>query len=98
MCIRYDNSRNSPRYDCSSSILNSHGQAACSLDSQASDELLEDCKEQYPNTKVIQYPYNVVDEQATLMMLDEVLNTWGRYVCSCHFAAWAALPLPPIMT
>ena len=40
--------------------------------------LVEQVQKQYPNTKVIPYPYQNVDEQETLMLLDDVLNMWGR--------------------
>jgi hypothetical protein len=40
--------------------------------------LVEDVEDKYPNTKVIPYPYKQVDEQETLVLLDEVLNSWGR--------------------
>ena len=39
----------------------------------------------YPNTKIIDYPYSVSSEQDTLTLIDEALNTWGRldvWVCS----------------
>jgi hypothetical protein len=41
--------------------------------------LVEEIEELYPNTKVIPYPYKHVDEQETLTLLDDVLNSWGRY-------------------
>lgn len=39
----------------------------------------------YPNTKIIPYPYNVAKEDETLVLIDEVLNSFGRldvWVCS----------------
>jgi hypothetical protein len=39
----------------------------------------EEVEEKFPNTKVIPYPYKHVDEQETLTLLDDVLNSWGRY-------------------
>ncbi|TAQ84419.1 hypothetical protein B7494_g7260 [Chlorociboria aeruginascens] len=37
------------------------------------------------NTKIIPYPFNVAKEEETLMLIDDVLNSWGRldiWVCS----------------
>lgn len=31
-----------------------------------------------PNTKIIPYPLLISDEQATLALIDDVLNAWGR--------------------
>ncbi|KAL5449661.1 hypothetical protein PMIN06_006786 [Paraphaeosphaeria minitans] len=33
---------------------------------------------QFPNTKVIPYPYHPTSEEATLGLIDDVLNAWGR--------------------
>ena len=32
----------------------------------------------HPNTKIISYPLSLSDEQATLVLIDDVLNAWGR--------------------
>jgi len=40
---------------------------------------------EHPNTKIIPYPFNVAKEDETLVLLDEVLNAFGRldvWVCS----------------
>ncbi|KAI9681133.1 MAG: hypothetical protein M1817_002415 [Caeruleum heppii] len=40
---------------------------------------------EFPNTKIIGYPLNVANEEASLVLLDDVLNAWGRldvWVCS----------------
>ena len=40
---------------------------------------------EYPNTKIIAYPFNVAKEDETLVLIDEVLNAFGRldvWVCS----------------
>ncbi len=31
-----------------------------------------------PNTKIIPYPLLIADEQATLTLIDDILNAWGR--------------------
>lgn len=49
-----------------------------------STTIIEQLK-QYPNTKVIDYPYSVSNEQDTLSLIDEALNDFGRidvWVCS----------------
>jgi hypothetical protein len=40
--------------------------------------LVEEVEKKFPNTKIIPYPYKHVDEQETLGLLDDVLNSWGR--------------------
>ncbi|KAI9798417.1 MAG: hypothetical protein M1833_004811 [Piccolia ochrophora] len=48
-------------------------------------ELVEEVSKLYPKTKIIGYPYNVANEEATLELIDNVLNAWGRldvWVCS----------------
>ena len=63
-----------------------HGAAviyACH-DSSSAIEFPE-LKKQYPQTKVIDYPYSISSEQDTLILIDEALNAWGRvdvWVCS----------------
>jgi len=32
----------------------------------------------HPDTKIILYPLSLSDEQATLTLIDDVLNAWGR--------------------
>lgn len=44
--------------------------------------LVEEVNKEYPNTKIIGYPYNYANEEATLGLIDDVLNAWGRYVDS----------------
>lgn len=34
--------------------------------------------EAHPNTKIIPYPFIAADEQATLALIDDILNSWGR--------------------
>lgn len=34
--------------------------------------------EDHPNTKIIPYPLIAADEQATLTLIDDILNSWGR--------------------
>ncbi|KZF23785.1 NAD(P)-binding protein [Xylona heveae TC161] len=69
--------------------LAAHGAAcvyACSVaPSENYLELAEEVNAAYPNTKVIGYPYNISNEEDTLGLIDDVLNTWGRldvWVCS----------------
>lgn len=53
-------------------------------DSTTSPEF-PDLKKQYPNTKVIDYPYSISSEHDTLVLIDEALNAFGRvdiWVCS----------------
>ncbi|KAI9885539.1 MAG: hypothetical protein M1823_002678 [Watsoniomyces obsoletus] len=76
--------------------LAAHG-AACVY---ACDKSLEDdydhlkavVAEQYPNTKIIGYPYDVADEEATLGLIDDVLNTWGRLDIWVHSAGLLGPP------
>ncbi|KAF1959182.1 NAD(P)-binding protein [Byssothecium circinans] len=62
--------------------LATHGAAciyACSTSSSDSyDTLASSVAAQYPNTKIIGYPYNPTSEEATLALIDDVLNQWGR--------------------
>ncbi|KAF2187077.1 NAD(P)-binding protein [Zopfia rhizophila CBS 207.26] len=62
--------------------LAAHGAAciyACSsTPSEPYTQLAEDVNKQYPNTKVIGYPYKITSEEDTLALIDDVLNSWGR--------------------
>jgi len=40
--------------------------------------LAEEINKQYPNTKVIGYPYKYASEEETLALVDDILNAWGR--------------------
>lgn len=42
------------------------------------DSLFSSVNEQYPNTKIIGYPYKTTSEEDTLALIDDVLNQWGR--------------------
>lgn len=58
-----------------------HG-AACIYACSASPgdnytELADQVNNEYPNTKVIGYPYGLKEED-TLTLIDDVLNAWGR--------------------
>lgn len=47
--------------------------------------LVEKMGQEYPNSKIIPYPFNVVQEEETLVLIDELLNAFGRldvWVCS----------------
>ncbi|KAF1935256.1 NAD(P)-binding protein [Clathrospora elynae] len=55
-------------YACSSSPNEAHAQVADA----------DSITTQYPNTKVIGYPYNMTSEEDTLALIDDVLNSWGR--------------------
>ncbi|KAL9082336.1 MAG: hypothetical protein Q9159_006508 [Coniocarpon cinnabarinum] len=60
--------------------LAAHGAAcvyACSHNSNA-PSAAEEVAKTHPNTKIIEYPLHVADEQDTLALLDDVLNQWGR--------------------
>ena len=43
-----------------------------------SEKLASTLHTTHPNTKIIPYPLHVSDEQSTLSLIDDVLNTWGR--------------------
>lgn len=62
--------------------LTAHGAAciyACSSNpSEPYAELASSINAQYPNTKVIGYPYKITSEEDTLALIDDVLNSWGR--------------------
>lgn len=64
------------------SELAAHGAAcvyACS--SSPSDDfagLAEDVKREFPSTTVIGYPFKLANEEDTLGLIDDVLNSWGR--------------------
>ncbi|KAI0141023.1 hypothetical protein F4776DRAFT_543508 [Hypoxylon sp. NC0597] len=70
--------------------LAAHG-AACiyACDRTASSDLykglVEELAQEFPNSKVIPYPFHVAKEDETLVLIDEVLNAFGRldvWVCS----------------
>ncbi|KAH6648289.1 hypothetical protein BKA67DRAFT_522132 [Truncatella angustata] len=42
------------------------------------DKLVEDIGKEFPNSKVIPYPYNVASQEETLVLIDDVLNAFGR--------------------
>jgi NAD(P)-dependent dehydrogenase (short-subunit alcohol dehydrogenase family) len=62
--------------------LAAHGAAciyACS--SSPSDDyagLADEVNRLYASTKVIGYPFKLANEEDTLGLIDDVLNTWGR--------------------
>ncbi|MCJ1236169.1 hypothetical protein MMC14_004146 [Varicellaria rhodocarpa] len=69
--------------------LAAHGAACIYACSKSTDEeyaqLAAEVNRQFPNTKVIGYPLIIADEQDTLALIDEVLNSFGRldvWVCS----------------
>ncbi|KAJ9157351.1 3-oxoacyl-(Acyl-carrier-protein) reductase [Pleurostoma richardsiae] len=70
--------------------LAAHGAASIyACDKTASADLYKDLVEilgtEHPNTKVIPYPFNVHKEDETVVLIDEVLNAFGRldvWVCS----------------
>ncbi|KAG9245116.1 hypothetical protein BJ878DRAFT_503019 [Calycina marina] len=69
--------------------LASHGAAciyACDKGTSSGyDALIADLAKDSPNTKIIEYPFNVAKEDETLGLIDDVLNSWGRldvWVCS----------------
>lgn len=46
---------------------------------------MEDVGKEFPNSKIISFPFNVAKEDETLALIDEVLNAFGRldvWVCS----------------
>ncbi|OLN88485.1 3-oxoacyl-[acyl-carrier-protein] reductase 4 [Colletotrichum chlorophyti] len=54
--------------------------AAC--DKTASDQMFKSLvtkvHDEHPNTKIIPYPFNVAKEEETLVLIDELLNAFGR--------------------
>ncbi|KAG6999249.1 hypothetical protein G7Y79_00036g072050 [Physcia stellaris] len=62
--------------------LATHGAAciyACTRsESEDASPVLKSLAESHPNTKIIPYPLSLSDEQATLALIDDVLNAWGR--------------------
>lgn len=51
------------------------------------DALAAEVNKEYANTKIIGYPFGLKEED-TLTLIDDVLNSWGRYV--------SLPPLPPL--
>ena len=47
-----------------------------------------------PNTKIIPYPLHVGNEEDTIGLVDDVLNSWGRCVTSLSF--WRLVSLRSI--
>ncbi|EME50269.1 hypothetical protein DOTSEDRAFT_165376 [Dothistroma septosporum NZE10] len=62
--------------------LAAHGAAcvyACSSSPKEDYDSLEaEVNKECPNTKIIGYPFHLANEEDTLTLIDDVLNTWGR--------------------
>ncbi|KAI8315935.1 Tropinone reductase-like 2 [Colletotrichum sp. SAR11_59] len=63
--------------------LAAHGAASIyACDKAASDEgfkpLVDKVHIEHPNTKIIPYPFDVAKEEETLVLIDELLNNFGR--------------------
>ncbi|KAK1452142.1 hypothetical protein CMEL01_06716 [Colletotrichum melonis] len=63
--------------------LAAHGAASIyACDKTASDEtfkpLVTKVHQEHPNTRIIPYPFNVAKEEETLVLIDELLNAFGR--------------------
>lgn len=62
--------------------LAAHGAAcvyACSSSPKDDYASLEaEVNERFPSTKVIGYPFKLANEEDTLQLIDDVLNSWGR--------------------
>ena len=84
-------------YACSPSIDSSTGQNANHTafnSNSSSDELAAEVNAQFPNSKVIGYPLDIANEQDTLALIDEVLNSCGRldvWVCAAGWLGPAAI-------
>lgn len=67
--------------------LAAHGAAciyACSpLTTPSSPSTFAPITSLHPNTKIIPYPYNITSEEATLALIDDILNSWGRLDVWC---------------
>jgi NAD(P)-dependent dehydrogenase (short-subunit alcohol dehydrogenase family) len=85
-------------YACSSSSLSplAPSGAPAPPNSLAIEEttLKEEIKAKYPNTRIVTYPLEIADEQATLGLIDEVVNECGRldvWVCAAGWLGPAGL-------
>ena len=56
----------------------SPGPACTRSTNEDSSPLLSALSTSHPDTKIIPYPLSLSDEQATLTLIDDVLNAWGR--------------------
>lgn len=67
--------------------LAAHGAAcvyACSADPKDDFASVEkEVNKEFPNTKVIGYPFKLANEEDTLQLIDDVLNAWGRCNSLC---------------
>ncbi|KAI9888484.1 MAG: hypothetical protein M1814_006902 [Vezdaea aestivalis] len=76
--------------------LAAHGAAcvyACDVsESSDYDELVSEVEKANPNTKVIGNPLNLASEEATLGLIDDVLNAWGRLDVWVHSAGLLGPP------
>lgn len=65
-----------------------HGAAcvyACSsLSKHKSNDLIEKINEEYPGTRIIPYYLKPETEEDVLGLIDDVLNSWGRYDFSAY--------------
>lgn len=65
--------------------LAAHGAAcvyACSTaPSDDYSALADEVNKEHPSTRVIGYPFKLANEEDTLGLIDDILNTWGRSVC-----------------
>ena len=63
-------------------MATAHGAAciyACTrTSSEDTSALASSLADSHPNTKIIPYPLIAADEQSTLTLVDDVLNSWGR--------------------
>lgn len=84
-------------YACSPSLDSATGQNSnhTSFHSKSSsDDLAAEINAQYPNTKVVGYPLDIANEQDTLALIDDVLNSCGRldiWVCAAGWLGPAAI-------
>ncbi|KAL9110042.1 MAG: hypothetical protein Q9227_005381 [Pyrenula ochraceoflavens] len=64
-------------YTCSQTTSNAN--------STVPPSFYDEISKSHPNTRMIDYPYSISNEQDTLSLIDEALNAWGRldvWVCS----------------
>lgn len=59
-------------------IVDTHFLACTRSSTEDCSSLAAEVNKDFPNTKVIGYPLNISNEQDTLQLIDEVLNSFGR--------------------
>jgi hypothetical protein len=75
--------------------LAAHGAAcvyACSdKSSREYDQLAQEIKSEFPNTQVIGYPYKLANEEDTLALIDDVLNSCKLLLLYKYRVPWRSI-------